>query len=215
MHLFFYYLICAFLLGIIPIVGKYVAVINTFLHEVGHALMANIMGGRVHSISLFANTEGNAVTAHSGRLAQNFTAFAGYPFSSISGFVMVWAIKNGYSSYVLLGWCSLLIIAFFLWIRNLYGFFWAISFGAITYYVMFENLSLKVPFVYFITAVVVVQSVLSALTILYLSITRPDDSGDAAHLSRSTVFIPAFVWGIIFAVQAVYFFIKEIQLLIS
>jgi hypothetical protein len=214
MHIFFYYLIGAFLLGIIPVVGKYVAVINTFLHEVGHALMANLMGGRVHSISLFANTEGNAVTAHSGRTAQNFTAFAGYPFSSICGFLMVWAIKNGYSSYVLLGWCSLLIIAFFLWIRNLYGFFWAISFGAITYYVMFEKISLKEPFVYFITAVVVVQSVLSALTILYLSITRPDDSGDAAHLSRSTVFIPAFIWGIIFAGQAVFFFIKEIQLLI-
>jgi hypothetical protein len=215
MHIFFYYLLGAFLLGVIPVVGRYVAVINTFLHEVGHALMAYLLGGQVHSISLFANTEGNAVTAHSGRLAQNFTAFAGYPFASISGLVMVWAIKNGYSSYVLLGWCSLLIVAFILWIRNLYGFFWAISFGAITYYVMFQNISLKEPFVYLITAVVVVQSVFSALIILYLSITRPDDSGDAAHLSRSTVFIPAFIWGIIFAGQAVYFFIKEIQLLIS
>lgn len=214
MHSFFYYIIGSFLLGIIPVVGKYVAVINTFLHEVGHALMAYLLGGRVHSISLFANTEGTAVTAHSGRLAQNFTAFAGYPFSSFCGFVMVWAIKNGYSSYILLGWSSLLVIAFLLWIRNLYGFFWAVSFGAITYYVMFQNVALKQPFVYFITAVVVVQSVISALIILYLSITRSEDSGDAAHLARSTKFIPAFVWGLFFAGQAVYFLIKEIQLMI-
>jgi hypothetical protein len=215
MHVFFYYLIGAFLLGVIPVVGKYVAVINTFLHEVGHALMAQLLGGSVHSISLFANTEGTAVTAHSGRFAQNFTAFAGYPFSSFCGFVMVWAIMHGYSSYILLGWCSLLIVAFLLWIRNLYGFFWAISFGAITYYVMFQNVSFKEPFVYFITAVVVVQSVLSSFTIFYLSITRPNDSGDATHLARSTVFIPAFVWGIIFAGQAVFFLIKEFQLLIT
>jgi len=213
-HEFFYYLIAAFVLGIIPVVGKYVAVINTFLHEVGHALMAYLLGGRVHSISLFANTEGTAVTAHSGRIDQNLTAFAGYPFSSFCGFVMVWSLKNGYSSYILLGWCSMLIVAFFLWIRNLYGFFWAVSFGAITYYVMFTNTALKEPFVYFIAAVVVVQSLISALIILYLSIAQPDDSGDAGHLARSTVFIPAFVWGIIFAGQAVYFLFKEIQLLI-
>lgn len=214
-HEFVYYVIGAFLLGVIPVAGKYVAVINTFLHEVGHALMAHLLGGRVQSISLFANTEGTAVTAHSGRLSRNFTAFAGYPFASFCGFVMVWAIKNGYSSYILLGWCSLLIIAFILWIRNLYGFFWSASFGIMTYYVMFKNETFKVPFVYFITAVVVVQSVISALTIFYLSITRPDDSGDAANLARATVVIPAFVWGMVFAGLAIYFFYKEILLVIS
>jgi hypothetical protein len=213
-HEFLYYLIAAFILGNVPVVGKYVAVINTFIHEVGHALIAYLLGGRVHSISLFANTEGTAVTAHAGRVSPILTTFAGYPFSSFCGFVMVWAIKNGYSSYILLGWCSLLIVAFFLWIRNIYGFFWAVSFGAITYYVMVENTALKEPFVYFITAVVVVQSVISAFIILYLSIAQPEDSGDASHLARSTVLIPAFVWGIIFVGQAVYFLIKEIQLFV-
>lgn len=213
-HEFLYYLIAALIFGNIPVIGKYVAVINTFLHEVGHALMAYLLGGRVYSISLFANTEGTAVTAHGGRVAQNLTSFAGYPFSSVCGFVMVWAIKNGYSSYVLLGWCSLLIVAFFLWIRNFYGFFWSVSFGLISYYVMFENTGLKEPFIYFITAVVVVQSVVSALTILYLSIAEPEDSGDAANLARSTVLIPACVWGIIFAGQAIFFLFKEIQFIL-
>jgi hypothetical protein len=215
MHGFIYYLLGVFLLGMIPVVGKYVAVINTFVHEVGHALMALLFGGSVRSISLFANTEGTAVTAHSNRLAQNLTAFAGYPFSSFCGFVMVWAIKNGYSSYLLLGWCSLLVVAFFLWIRNLYGFFWAVSFGALTYYVMFQHVAFKEPFAYFLAAVVVVQSVISALVIFYLSITQPENSGDASHLARSTRFIPAFVWGIVFAAQAGYFLINEIQMLIT
>ena len=83
-HEFFYYLIAAFILGIIPVVGKYVAVINTFLHEVGHALIAYLLGGRVHSISLFANTEGTAVTAHSGRVDQNLR------LCRLSIFVFLW-----------------------------------------------------------------------------------------------------------------------------
>lgn len=212
---FLYYLIVALILGSIPVAGKYVSVINTLLHEVGHALMASILGGKVRSISLFANTEGTAVTAHSSQIARNFTALAGYPFSSVCGFVMVWSIKHGYSSYILIAWCSLLIIAFFLWIRNLYGFFWALSFGAITYYVMFQNVMLKEPFAYFITAVVVVQSLASALIILYLSLTRPESSGDASNLAHSTRFIPPFIWGFLFAGQAVYFFIQELHILYS
>jgi hypothetical protein len=214
-HEFFYYLIASFVLRMIPVLGKYVAVINTFLHEVGHALMAYLLGGRVQSISLFANTEGLAVTAHSSRISRNLTSIAGYPFASFCGFVMVWALKNGYENDILLGWCSLLIIAFFLWIRNAYGFFWAVSFGAITYYVIFKNPALKEPFVYFMAATVVVQSLLSALVILYLSITQPEDSGDAGHLARYTALIPAFIWGLVFAGQAVYFSFCEIQLLVN
>jgi Kef-type K+ transport system membrane component KefB len=211
-HQFFYYLIAAFLLGNIPFIGKYVSIMNTFLHEVGHALMATILGGKVQSISLFSNTEGLAVTAHSNRLSKNLTALAGYPFSSACGFLMVWALKHGYENYVLMGFCSLLIVALILWIRNIYGLFWIISFGTITYYVLFENTLLKEPFVYFIVSVVVVQSLVSALMIMYLSIINPKNSGDATFLAGSTLVIPAFVWGLLFAVQAVYFSIQGIQL---
>jgi hypothetical protein len=211
-HQFFYYLIVAYLLGNIPVIGKYVSVINTFLHEVGHALMATLFGGRVQSISLFSNTGGLAVTAHSNHLSIILTSLAGYPFSSACGFLMVWALKHGYANYVLLGWCSLLSMSFILWIRNVYGFFWVVSFGAITYFVMFENTSYKEPFVFFIASVVFVQSLVSALMILYLSIIKPKDSGDAALLARSTLFIPAFVWGLLFAGQAVYISFRGIQL---
>lgn len=215
LHEFIYYLAAAFVLGLIPFIGKYVALINTLLHEVGHALMASLLGGRVKSISLFSNTEGLAVTAHSSWISQNFTALAGYPFSSFCGYIMLLAIAHGYSSYLLISWCALLVIAFFLWIRNLYGFFWALSFGAITYYVMFQNTSFREPFSYFITAIVMVQSLLSSLIIFSLSITRPKDSGDAAHMARSTRFIPAFVWGFLFAAQAVFFSIQEMHLLLK
>jgi hypothetical protein len=214
-HQFFYYLIAAFLLGNIPIIGKYISIINTFLHEIGHALMAILLGGKVHSISLFSNTEGLAVTAHSGWLSKNLTALAGYPFSSACGFLMIWAVKHGHENFVLIGLCALLIIAIIVWIRNVYGFFWVISFGLITYYVLFENTNYKEPFVYSIASVVFVQSLVSALMIMYLSIIRPGQSGDATFLASSTRIIPAFVWGVLFAVQAVYFSIQGINLWIS
>jgi hypothetical protein len=214
-HQFFYYLIAAFILGNLPFIGKYLSILNTFLHEVGHALMATFLGGKVQSISLFSNTEGLAVTAHSNRFSQHLTALAGYPFSSACGFLMVWAIKHGYEHYVLIGWCCLLMVAFLLWIRNTYGLFWVISFGAITYYVLFENTMFKEPFTYFIVSVVFVQSLVSSLMIMYISIINPKNSGDATCLAGSTHIIPAFVWGLLFAVQAVYFSIQGINLWIN
>lgn len=54
---FFLFLVFAFLLIHVPFLGNYVKVINTLIHESGHALIA-LFGGNVEKISLFMNSEG-------------------------------------------------------------------------------------------------------------------------------------------------------------
>ena len=54
---FFLFLGLAFVLLHIPILGDYFSIINTVIHESGHAIIA-LFGGNVESISLFMNGDG-------------------------------------------------------------------------------------------------------------------------------------------------------------
>lgn len=201
-----YFLIIALIVTRTPVIGPYVAVINTLLHEFGHALVSKLLGGRVQSIKLFSNTAGVAVTASSSWLAQNLTALAGYPFASFFGFLMIYCLKNGYEDYLLYILFGIMVVILLNWIRNFYGFFWILTFGALVFYFTWNpNPILKTEFLYLITAIVFVESLFSAFVILYLSITKPEESGDAKNLSRSFVIIPSFIWGIFFAGQALFF----------
>ena len=52
-HIFYYLLVVAFLLPKVPVVGKFFNIINTLIHELGHALMALLFEGKVVRIEIF------------------------------------------------------------------------------------------------------------------------------------------------------------------
>ena len=58
------FLILAIILTKLPIAGKYFAVANTLIHEVGHQLASILTLGKAHEIHLFSNTEGVAYSSH-------------------------------------------------------------------------------------------------------------------------------------------------------
>ncbi|HBI03760.1 MAG TPA: hypothetical protein DDY49_07000, partial [Paenibacillaceae bacterium] len=63
MDYWYVYLLLAYLVTLVPVVGKYFSVLNTLFHEVGHGICALLFKGKIRSISLFANTEGEIVTS--------------------------------------------------------------------------------------------------------------------------------------------------------
>ncbi|HPT04353.1 MAG TPA: M50 family metallopeptidase, partial [Bacteroidales bacterium] len=65
-----------------PVIGKYFRVVNTMIHESGHALMTLFTSGSILKVELFSSTEGDTVTKSSSRFCQMLIALAGYPFSS-------------------------------------------------------------------------------------------------------------------------------------
>lgn len=193
-------------------IGKYLRVINTLVHEVGHALFALLTGGKVDKIELFANTEGLAWTQSRFWLGRVLTTMAGYPFASFISFLFLYYLSNQKYLSIIIILLTILIIAIILWVRNFYGFLWCISFGFIFYYIYQLNNAFYIETVlYFITAVLFMESLYSAFVILKLSFTRPKDAGDATSLARTTLIIPAFVWGLAFFAQAVFFAYMGIQ----
>jgi hypothetical protein len=202
---FFLFIILAFILINVPIVGNYVEIINTLIHESGHALVA-LIGGHVETISLFMNSEGVTLSNQSTWIGSFFTSLAGYIFSSFMAFLAFWLIgkkKQTVLIDILLGFIALNLI---FWVRNPYGLFWLASFGVVFLYLLIKGShNFRNNLLLLIASVILVDSVKSAYEILWISVFQPQQAGDAVNLARLTVIIPVQVWGGFFFVQALWF----------
>lgn len=202
---FFVYLVIAFIVGRIAVVGKYIKSVNTMFHEDGHAIMSLLTFGSVHKIDLFYSTEGLATTGSRFWIGRTLTTLAGYPFASFMAFVFFYFFTEGHYEYLFYGFAGIVVLNLLLWVRNWYGIIWLLSFIGILgglYYVS-EPLYID-TFLKFVGAVMFVESIASSFTILKLSFTQPNDAGDATGMRKNTL-ISARIWGIFFFAQSLYF----------
>ena len=98
------------------------ALFGTWVHEVGHALAALAMGGRVDHIQLFPDTSGLAYTATSSRLAQATVSSAGYVGTAVFGGLLLALRRHpeaGRVGLALLG--ASMLGTGLLWVRNGFG----------------------------------------------------------------------------------------------
>lgn len=197
------YFVIAFILLHIPVIGKYIAIIHTLIHEIGHALMAMLTGGRVQSIKLFANTSGEAWSRNT-KLGQIPTTLAGYPFASMVSLVLLYYLDQQNYTVIMAIISIFVTVSFVFWIRNLYGLVWVMSFM----YMLYRTLTASNPvyithIITLLVCIIYIEAVEKALTILILSIKQPGNAGDATILKRATLIIPAPVWGLLFFLQAI------------
>ncbi|PLT31205.1 M50 family metallopeptidase [Peribacillus deserti] len=202
------YILGALILCRIPVIGRYLCIIHTMIHEVGHALCSLLFDGKVRSISLFANTEGLIMTGSKSWIGRVMTSFAGYPFSSAFALLCFTLISKGHASWVFYGLGITISAALLLWVRNMYGVFWCISFLVLLVLIMIRGNDLWIIHGgMLMSAILLTESISSAFMVLYLSFKTPGEAGDAASLAAYTQ-IPAQIWGILFFAFALFSFTK-------
>jgi hypothetical protein len=202
---FFLFIVLAFLLVNMPIIGNYISIINTVIHETGHAFVA-LFGGQVESISLFMNSDGVTYGTESIWIINFFTSIAGYVVSSFMAILSFWLIRKRQYTFlidILLGFILLNLI---FWVRNPYGMFWLVSFGIIFLALLIKGSKTLINnLLLFIASVLLIESVGSAYDILIISLMHPQSAGDATNLSNLTVILPAQAWGMFFFAQSLWF----------
>ena len=163
--------------------GKVLCVINTMIHETGHAVFSLLTSGSVERIDLFADTSGACITGSKYWLGKFIVSLAGYPFASAAawfGFYLLYQGKAEWNLYLLGGIACTNMV---LWVRNKYGFFWLLVFictlGGIYYA---NNSTLTFYSLFMINSVLLIESLWSALIILYISAENPHEAGDAKNL---------------------------------
>ncbi|HNX43127.1 MAG TPA: M50 family metallopeptidase [Bacteroidales bacterium] len=196
--LFYILLAIALVLTRIPVIGKYFRIVNTMIHEAGHAFITLIVSGQVISINLFADTSGSITTKSKSRFSQFLIAFAGYPVSAIAGYMLMYLIQNQEAIYILFVMLSIVMILMILSIRNTYGFCWAGSFALLNILLIyFDNQTAIYIAAAFFSLIVLTDSLISSLILLAITYNNKKKAGDATNLHKITG-IPAMVWAFIF-----------------
>jgi hypothetical protein len=202
---FFLFLMIAIILINVPILGSYIEIINTLIHESGHALIA-LIGGNVETISLFMNSEGVTFSHQSTWIGSFFTSLAGYTFSSFMVFLSYWLISKRKETVLIDILLGFIVLNLIFWVRNPYGLFWLVSFGLIFLYLLIKGSpKFRNHLLLFIASVILASSIKSAYEILLISLFQPQSAGDAENLKNLTVIIPVQFWGIFFFAQALWF----------
>lgn len=208
---FFLFIVIAIFLVQFPVVGDYVRVLSTVIHESGHAFIA-LLGGHIEKIALLSDSEGVTYGPESGKMEGIFCSMAGYICSSFMGFASFWLIrKNRYTLLIgiLLG---ILFINLILWVRNPFGTIWIVTFAFGFLLLLIKGKQTVINhFLLLIASILLVDSIKSAFEIFEMSIMHPKFAGDASNLSILTSFIPAQAWGIFFFVQALLFPILSLK----
>ncbi len=182
----------------IPYIGVALRVVNTMMHEFSHALVAFLFSGKIQSVKLFSNTEGEVTISGGSKVVQFLTALAGYPLSALSGVGMMYLLMNDFADFALWIITGIAAVLLLLFVRNLYGVIWLFVFIALNATFLFMELaSLQILFGLIYVFVILSESVHSVLSLLFIAIKNPKSAGDAAVLSRLT-FLPVVFWAIFF-----------------
>lgn len=190
--------VVALLLPRIPVVGKFFNIINTGVHEFGHALMALLLDGEVHKIELFRDTSGTTVTQTKHKAAAFLISLAGYPFAVSVGWLSFYLVQNGAAMGLVLGLSILFLLMLVFWIRNWYGALWVVLFTAINALLVYYHNSQYIQYAAMFYAVMILtESVVSSFVLVVLSFKDASKAGDATNLENIT-HVPAPIWALLF-----------------
>ncbi|MBO6118036.1 MAG: M50 family metallopeptidase [Bacteroidales bacterium] len=184
----------------------------TLIHELSHALTAKIFSQKVQKIMLNKDFSGVCVTKVSNKKALFFISLAGYTLSSAAGWGLICLIGSTFTPavfYILIAICIISVIFF---IGNTFGRVWSISFAAAN--LIFVTVPFFKPYyghiIYIYACILLIDNILSTLTLLYISLVKPNKAGDAAMLKKTTK-IPAVFWSIFFFLFAAAMLILSIK----
>lgn len=215
-HIIYFLAVVAFLLPKIPLVGKFFNIINTVIHESGHAFMAVLLGVKVDRIKIFSNTAGEAWTVKTP-VKGVFVSLAGYLFSSLMAYVCFYLLSCGYEDWIVIGLSVWFLAVLAFWIRNTYGAIWVLLFSALNAFLVFylkNDQALQIA-AWFYALMILIESVWSTFVLLKIAIMSPNEAGDAKNLEAAT-HVPAVIWSLVFVAFSLwmaYLALKVVQII--
>lgn len=180
---------------------KYMGLLATTAHELGHAFAALTSGQRLAGIRLRMDHSGTTTTLSRSKVAAAWSCFWGYPVPALTGAALVWAGFNGWGPAAMAA-CTAALVAALLFLRNFAGLLIVAAVIACN-----TGLLLLVPagFVGHVCIVLGLVLLVGAardllkLSNVHLRRRAQLSSSDAYLLYRATA-VPSVVWIALFAV---------------
>lgn len=194
------YLAIALLISRIPYLRVYFSLIFTLLHEV---IRVCLEGGS-SAIKLQMDGTSQKVGLRTSKFKQTLIAYAGYTGTSLASIGLFYLVSVHNYQLVLYLFIALLVVSLVFWIRNFFGFIWAITFVALLALPIFFHAEIAViHLAKFLAAVILIQSVLNAIQLCRQSWVNRKNSERTGIRARLN-WIPSLVGGVILLCQTVY-----------
>jgi len=203
-------------------IGNYIlypfSILATWFHEMGHGLMAMLLGGNFQQLQMFPNGSGFAV--HSGSLflgpvGRALVAAAGPMGPPIAGALFILASRSRQAArYALLFLGAMLIGSALIWVRSLFGLVAVPLLGvAVLAIALFSYPWLQVFAIQFLG----VQACVSTYHQMDYLFTRQVNIGGQVLLSDSgqiaqTLLLPYWFWGGLMAIASLLLLVKSLQI---
>jgi len=185
--------------------GTSFRIYNTLFHELGHALFALFTSGSTKKIELFSDAGGAAYVSTKTWGASLLVSLVGYPFAAIVGWLMLTQTQALDAFYLAYGTLAVYLLSLLLYVRNRYGVIWLlVNIAVVAAAIYFKQYGWAHIYFFVVGSFILMESVWTALILLYISAEDPANAGDAKDL-RDQPRVPAIVWALLFAAITVYF----------
>ncbi|MFF0270478.1 M50 family metallopeptidase [Kribbella sp. NPDC004536] len=175
-------------------IWKYTRQVVTIAHEGAHGLIAALVGRKLSGIRLHSDTSGVTVSrgkpTGGGMIA---VLVAGYPGPALFGLAAAFVLSRGYAVALLWGLLLALVILL-LQIRNLFGLWSVLVFGAVVFGVTWwGSTSVQTAFAHLLTWFLLLAAPRAVLELQSSRRRGQGRSSDADQLRRLTG-VPALMW---------------------
>ena len=173
---------------------------TTWVHECAHALMTVLVGGRVMSITIEPDTSGLTESlVPVGRVARGLVTSAGYLGAAIVGCLLVAATRVGkWAHVILLGLGVFMLLTLVIWMRNVFGFFVVLAWGAALIMLARRGIGNAPRFLLSLLAIQVALNSVYDIRVLFLT-HRQSDAATMAGL----FLLPSWAWATMWMLMSV------------
>lgn len=200
-------------------IGSYIlypfTILATWFHEMGHGLMALLLGGRFERLLIFPS--GSGVAYHSGSLflggiGRALVAAAGPMGPPVAGAGLILAsrqFKTAHLSLQLLG--IALIFSALIWVRSPFGFVAILLLGLLVLGIAFKTPRWVQGFAIQFLGVQACVSTFHQVDYLFSSTAGPLGLSDSSQVARQ-LFLPYWFWGGLMAIASLYLLVHSLRI---
>ena len=181
----------------IPYVRVFLSLCNTLVYEVIYVCLE---GGVTNKIKLHKDGLGTTTNTGTSPFKKALIGYAGYTGTSIAAIGLFFLVSKGSYHLVIYIFIGLLVSSLLLWIRNLFGFIWGITFVSLLVLPLYFRYELVITHTsIFLASILFTQSILNALRVCKQSFLARENTTFA-----KIKMLPSFILGLILFAQSLY-----------
>lgn len=175
-------------------------IISTWFHEMGHGIMALLLGGGISKIEIFPDGSGIATLSNSGslgNLGNALIAISGPLLPPLLGYLFLTSTKNIPRTRLLLFLSSTaLFVSTLLWVRSTFGFFFLLFLSVIIFFISISNWTKSQIVTFQFIGIQAFMSVYLSLGYLFAKSGNVNESSLASdtEIVARNLFLPNWFW---------------------